>query len=181
MPQRASLTTPPRVASLVSDTAVRRVPPSRPRHPRDETVRQLQVRLLEDQGLMRPGFMTLRALYDSGFVVDFEWTFSSAAAGRMLGRSAVDLYGKRLHDVLRDQSGHDAIFDQYRRVVIVGAAGATLQMHFAQSGTDSIRHAAVRVAEGVAVTLINVSAMQRAAALEQELQARRPAGDARGA
>lgn len=140
----------------------------------EEPLRELQVRLLEAQSLVRPGFMTLRAVRKDRDVVDFEWTSSSAGAGRMLGRQAVDLYGKRLLDVLRAHPGRDAIFQQYRRVVVVGAAGATLQVHTAQSGHDSIRHAAVRIAGGVAVTLINVSAARRHVALGLAVQARRP-------
>lgn len=141
----------------------------------EKPLRELQVRLLEAQSQVRPGFMTLRAIRDGRDVVDFEWTFSSAGAGRMLGRQAVDLYGKRLLDVLRTHPGCDAIFQQYRRVVVVGAAGATRQVHAAQSGLDSIRHAAVRIADGVAVTLINVSAARRAVALGLAVQAQRPA------
>jgi len=39
--------------------------------------------------------------------------------------------------------------------------GATLQVHAARSGVDSIRHAAVRIADVVAVALVNVSAARR--------------------
>lgn len=162
-------------APRMSSALARWAAPARRLRSLDAPRRELQVRLLEAQSLVRPGFMTLRAIHNGRDVVDFEWTFASAGAGRMLGRQAVDLYGKRLLDVLRVHPGRDAIFQQYRRVVVVGAAGATRQVHAAQSGLDSIRHAAVRIADGVAVTLINVSAVQRAAALGLAVQAQRPA------
>jgi PAS domain-containing protein len=125
----------------------------------DGPLQRLQCRLLEAQSLARPGFMTLRAVRDGAGIVDFCWTFVSAAAGRMLGRNAIDLYGKRLLDVLGEHPGREAMFEQYRRVVEVGAAGATQQVH------------PTRVGDGVAVTLINVSATRRAHALSLAVKA----------
>ena len=137
----------------------------------DGPLQRLQCRLLEAQSLARPGFMTLRAVRDGTRIVDFCWTFVSAAAGRMLGRNAIDLYGKRLLDVLGEHPGREAMFEQYRRVVDVGAAGATQQVHPAHGVRDNIRHGAVRVGDGVAVTLINVGAARRAHALSLAVKA----------
>lgn len=140
----------------------------------DDGLQQLEWRLIAAQSLVRPGFMTLRAVRatrDAERILDFAWTFASAAAGRMLGRNAIDLYGKRLLDVLTDHPGRDAMFEQYRCVVEVGSAGATKQVHPAHGAHDSIRHGAVRVGDGVAVTLINVSAVRRAHALALAVKA----------
>lgn len=174
MPNLADLISRHRASARMASGLAPWATPSSGRRMCEEPLRQLQVRLLESRSLVRPGFMTLRAVCAGDEVVDFEWTFSSAGAGRMLGRQAIDLYGKRLLDVMRTHPGCDTIFEQYRRVVVVGAAGATLHVHAAQSGLDSIRHAAVRIAGGVAVTLINVSAARRALALGLAMQAQRP-------
>jgi len=113
--------------------------------------------------LMRPGFMTLSAMRHGERIVDFVWSFVSTAAGRILGRNALDLYGKCLRAELAGQDGCAALFEQYRRVVVQGSASATQVHHHGRH--DIYRHGAVRVGDGVAVTLINVDAAHRAHAL----------------
>lgn len=171
MPFPASLTFGHRASALVPTPFARFTEAPGLRLGADGSLQRLQYRLLEAQSLARPGFMTLLAVRDGTRIVDFCWTFVSAAAGRMLGRNAIDLYGKRLLDVLGEHPGREAMFEQYRRVVDVGAAGATQQVHPAHGVRDSIRHGAVRVGDGVAVTLINVSATRRAHALSLAVKA----------
>jgi PAS domain-containing protein len=120
--------------------------------------------------LVRPGFMALSAMRHGERIVDFVWSFASTAAGRILGRNALDLYGKRLRVVLAREDGCEAVFEQYRHVVEQGAASAT-QVHQIHDRHDTYRHGAVRVGDGVAVTLINVSAAHRAHALGLALHA----------
>jgi hypothetical protein len=123
--------------------------------------------------LAQPGFMTLSAMRDDERIADFFWTFVSTTAGRILGRNALDLYGKRLRVELAED-GCEALFEQYRRVVEQGAASAT-QVRQIRGRHDTYRHGAVRVGDGVAVTLINVSAAHRAHALGLALHAQRAA------
>lgn len=137
----------------------------------EDPLETIEWRLLMAKQLMRPGFMTLRAVRHGDLIVDFMWIFASAGAGRMLGHHAIDLHGKRLLEVLAHHRGREALFEQYRCVVELGHASATMQVHQAQ-GADTIRHGAVRLGDGVTVTLINVSAAQRAHALELALQTR---------
>jgi hypothetical protein len=124
--------------------------------------------------LVRPGFMTLSAMRHGDHVVDFVWNFVSTTAGRILGRNALDLYGKRLRVELAGQDPCTALFEQYRRVVVHGSASAT-QVHQVHGRGDIYRHGAVRVGDGVAVTLINVSAAHRAHALGLALHAQHAA------
>jgi len=146
-----------------------RAPPSRQLI--DDPQQTLERRLLAARDLMRPGFMTLRPVRIGRRIVDFVWVFASAMAGRMLGRNALDLHGKRLLVVLADQDGCESVFIQYRSVVELGAAAATQQMHRVLGSHDTYRHGAVRLGDGVAVTLINVSAARRADALRLALRA----------
>jgi hypothetical protein len=125
--------------------------------------------------LVRPGFMTLSAMRDGERIVDFVWNFASTAAGRILGRNALDLYGKRLRVELAEEDGCEALFEQYRRVVEQGAASATQVHQIHGRRRDTYRHGAVRVGDGVAVTLINVSAAHRAHALGLALHAQHAA------
>jgi hypothetical protein len=115
--------------------------------------------------------MALRAVRHGDRIVDFAWSFASAAAGRILGCNALDLYGKRLRVVLAGQDACEALFIQYRRVTEQGTANATKQVHRNHVGHDTYRHGAVRLGDGVAVTLINLSAAHRAHALELALLA----------
>lgn len=142
----------------------------------NDTLQTLERRLGAALRLVRPGFMTLRAVRHGGLIVDFMWIFASAGAGRMLDHEAIDLYGKRLLDVLADKPGREAVFEQYRCVVEKGAAMATMQLHQVHGAYDTIRHdtirhGAVRLDDGVAVTLINVSAVRLAGELRLALQA----------
>ena len=131
-------------------------------------------RLLAAQELARPGLMTLQAVRNRGRVVDFVWVFASAGAARLLGRHALDLVGQRLLCVMGGHVGHLAVFDQYRCVVEQGAAEAIRQMHVVNDSNDIYRHAAVRLGDGVAVTLTNLSAARRAHALRLELNEHTP-------
>ena len=115
--------------------------------------------------------MTLQAVRHRGRIVDFVWVFASAAAARLLGRNALDLVGHRLLGVLGGHLGHLAVFDQYRCVVEHGAAEAIRQMHVVNGDNDIYRHGAVRLGDGVAVTLTNLSAVRRAHPLRLEVNA----------
>jgi hypothetical protein len=137
----------------------------------EHSLQSLGMRLRAAQELARPGFMALRAVRRGDCIVDFAWNFVSTAAGRILGHNAVDLYGKRLRLVLAGQDSNEALFEQYRSVVERGTASATKLVHRTHGGRDIYRHGAVRVGDGVAVTLINVSAAHRAHMLGLELRA----------
>jgi hypothetical protein len=139
----------------------------------DRPLDTLEWRWLDAHRSMRPGFMTLAALRRGGVILDFRWIFASTGAGRMLGQPALSLNGKRLRDVLAGNPGCETVFEQYRRVVELGAAQATQQVHRTRGAQDTIRHGAVRLNDGVAVTLINVSAARRAHELALALQAQR--------
>ena len=144
--------------------------PASPWFAEKDDLRTLEWELRAALELVRPGFMALRAMRHGECIVDFVWTFASTAAGRILGRNALDLYGRRLRVVLGGEDGCEAVFEQYRCVVEQGAASAT-HMHQTGGRHDTYRHGAVRVGDGVAVTLINVSAAHRAHALGLALHA----------
>ena len=161
----------PRSASAAGDPFLPFLRATPSRQSVDEPQQTLARHLLAARALTRPGFMTLRPVRIGGRIVDFVWDFASAVAGRMLGHDAVDLCGRRLLVVLADQDSCASVFIQYRSVVELGAAAATQQMHRALGSHDTYRHGAVRLGEGVAVTLINVSAARRADALGLALRA----------
>ena len=135
-------------------------------------VQNLEERLRAAQALAKPGFMALHAVREGAHIVDFEWDNASVAASRLLRGTATGLLGKRLVEVLAGRSGRGEIFNQYRRVVEFGAARAVQQRIKLNTSVDVLRHAAVRLHDGVAVTLTNLSALRRELALRREIQAR---------
>lgn len=135
-------------------------------------VKRLRARLKVAQEMAVPGFMSLRPVRDGGEIVDFEWDFASVAATRMLGVGADGLTGKRLVEVFEGRAGRGEVFSQYRRVLEFGSAKAVYQMVEINNAVDVISHAALRLHDGVAVTLTNLSAARRERALQLEIQTR---------
>jgi hypothetical protein len=126
-------------------------------------------RLLAGEAAAAPGFMTLRAVREHGVVVDFVWDFASASATRLLRTRAGDLVGRRLLDDWLGLQGRDRVFAQYRGVVERHAPDAVDHVHRLGGLDDIHRHAAVRLGDGVAVALTNLSAAGRANALRQAM------------
>lgn len=132
----------------------------------------LKARLHEAQVLARPGFMALHAVRDGAHIVDFECDSASLAATRLMLGGDRGLVGGRLVEILAGRPGRGAIFEQYRRVVEFGAARAMQQPVERNHCIDVLRHAAVRLRDGVAVRLTNLSAVRREIALRREIHAR---------
>lgn len=138
-------------------------------------VRRLEHRLVIARERAMPGFMTLHAVRSGAHVVDFEWDFACLAATRLLCcdlPEMPDLRGRHLIDLLAGRAGRVAVFNLYRRVVEFGAARALRQAVVVNGSVDVVRHGAVRLRDGVAVTLTNLSAVRREEVLRQEIAAR---------
>lgn len=143
-----------------------------PVHERPVDVQSLELRLRAAQALARPGFMVLHAVRDGAQIVDFECDSASLAATRLMLGGDRGLVGGRLVEILAGRPGRGAIFEQYRRVVEFGAARAMQQSVERNHRIDVLRHAAVRLRDGVAVRLTNLSAVRREIALRREIHAR---------
>jgi hypothetical protein len=148
---------------------------------REETrLRVIKARLRVAQQLATPGFMALRAVRERGEIVDFVWDSASAGAKRLMGRdSSFDLRGKRVSEVLAGHASRRELLDQYRQVVESGSAEPTMQTQVVNGANDIYRHGAVRLGDGVAVTLINISALKRARSLQLQYAAQQTADAAR--
>ena len=142
-------------------------------------VHRLERRLAAAHELATPGFMTLHAVRSGRHVVDFDWDFASLAAARLLCGDLADLRGWHLIEVLAGRAGRGAVFNQYCRVVEFGAARALRQTVAVNDSVDVVRHGAVRLGDGVAVTLTNLSAIRREQALRREIAARAAMASAR--
>lgn len=136
-------------------------------------VQSLERRLHTAQARAQPGFMTLRAVRSGPNIVDFEWQAASEAATCLMRGGGNGLLGRSLVAVLAGRAGRGEIFEQYRCVVEFGAARAVQQTAVINHSVDVLRHAAVRLHDGVAVTLTNLSAVRRSLGLQREIRARR--------
>lgn len=127
-------------------------------------------RLLASESAAAPGFMTLRAVREGSAVVDFVWDFASASAARLLRRPAAQIVGTRLLDESQALESRGAVFEQYLGVVQSSCSEAGNHVHVVNGMEEIHRHAAVRLGDGVAVTLTNLSAVLRAHALRNAMQ-----------
>lgn len=135
-------------------------------------VRRLRERWQAAQALATTGFMALHAVRERGHIVDFELDSATAAAVRLLHADAPSLRGRRLAHMLAGHDGGRAVFNHYWRVLEFGAAQAAHHRVPAADSKDVLRHAAVRLSDGVAVRLTNVSALRRLSELQSEIESR---------
>lgn len=108
-----------------------------------------------------PGLMRLRAEREQGRVVDFSWQFASAAAARLLACDLQSLLGRRLSDVVGGPDGHPTLVGRYSCVMEYGNTQSFEQIHVVNGLEDVIVHRVACVADGVEVTLVNLSAGMR--------------------
>jgi hypothetical protein len=126
-------------------------------------------RLMLSEAAAAPGFMTLRAVRQGGRVVDFAWDFASASAARLLRCPVSELVGRRLLDESDDLPYQARVFEQYRSVLERNTPESAEHLHRVHGVEDVYRHEAVRLGDGVAVVLCNLSAAGRAQVLRQSM------------
>jgi hypothetical protein len=107
------------------------------------------------------GLMTLLAVCESegraSEIVDFEWAYVSPLAARLLDCEPRELIGHRLLSVMDDEREGAALRDHYRNVVAQQACEPITQAHVVDGCLRMLRHSALRLGEGVLVTLSDVS------------------------
>ncbi len=135
-------------------------------------LQRLVARLHDAEALAWPCFMSLHAVRDGAHIVDFEWDDASVGATQMLCGRAGGLIGQRLVEVLAGRPGRGELFNHYWRVVEYGAACDVQQRIETNDSVEVLRHAVLRLHDGVAVTLTNLTALRRALALRREIHAR---------
>ncbi len=114
---------------------------------------------------MPGGTMHLHAVREAGRIVDFSWDSADVNAARLMAWHADALHGKRLTEVIAGPLDHPALVGNYRRVVEHGNAQSFAQVHWIDGRQDIVIHRVVRMGDGVAVALTNLSANRRAQAL----------------
>ncbi len=111
--------------------------------------------------------MRLRAVRSSrGEVVDFIWDAASDAAAALL-RCTPDVLRGRYLCAWQDAgpAGQPRLVDRYRRVLIRGRTESFEHVHEVDGRPDVVFHRVVPEGDGVAVTLINLSADRRTQAI----------------
>ncbi len=107
----------------------------------------------------------------SGRVIDFVWHFATDAAAALLRCGPGVLPGKHL-GAWQDAGppGQPALVDRYRGIFEQGRTQSFDHTHWVDGRQDVVIHRVVREADGVAVTLINLSANRRAQALRLQIE-----------
>ena len=136
-------------------------------------VRCLEARWQAELAQTTTGFMALHAVRRGGCVVDFELDTASVDVVALLCGGGHGAPGQRLAQVLAGHAEHLEVFDQYRHVLEFGTARSAHHRVAARTSMDVLRHTAVRLSDGVAVTLTNVSALRRLCDLQCEIESRR--------
>lgn len=116
--------------------------------------------------------MRLRAVRDHGQVVDFVWEVASDQAAALLRCSAAVLRGRYLC-AWRDAGPPEQprLIEHYRRILDHGRTASFDHVHQVDGRMDTVIHRVRPDGDGVAVTLINLSANRRAQAFRLRVEA----------
>jgi diguanylate cyclase (GGDEF)-like protein len=134
-----------------------------------EALRSSEERFRVTQELSLDAFTILTAVRDSQrHIVDFEWAFANAEAGRILRQPSEDLIGKRLLQILPGNLGNQALFERYVQIV-EGGQGNEIELEYNSEGISGwFRNMAIKLGDGVAVSFSDITHRKRIAAAEHE-------------
>ena len=108
------------------------------------------------------GFMVLDAVRDEqGAVVDFRWTYANEAAGKLVGQTREFLVGRTLLSV-HPGNKVEGLFDRYAQLIADGIPWVSEVRYERDALNIMARLSAARVGDGVAVSIVDLSARWRA-------------------
>ena len=108
------------------------------------------------------GFMVLDAVRDeAGAVRDFRWTYANDAAAQLVGQTRDFLLGRRLLE-LHPGNAAMGLFDRYVQVMTDGIPWVS-EVKYDRDGLNVVARLAVaRVGDGLAISIVDLSARWRA-------------------
>ena len=119
------------------------------------------------------GFGILEAVRDSqGTIVDLRWQYANPAMAKSLHRSQGDLVGGRLLEQLPGQRSHPALFPSYVEVILTGQPKEAEVLYDADGIRGWFRISTVKLDDGIAVSLRDVTERRARAAALQESEER---------
>ncbi|HSA80153.1 MAG TPA: HWE histidine kinase domain-containing protein, partial [Geminicoccaceae bacterium] len=119
------------------------------------------------------GFGILEAVRDrQRAIVDFRWTYANPAMLKLLRVAGAELAGRRLLEHLPGQRSHPAFFPAYVQVVESGAPSSAEAFYDADGLRGWFRIDAVRLDDGVALPLRDVTERKEREAARQESEDR---------
>jgi PAS domain S-box-containing protein len=128
-------------------------------------------RAAEELGL--DGFGILEAVRDrQRAIVDFRWAYANPAMLKLLRVDRTDLVGYRLLERLPGQRSHPALFPSYVQVVETGRPSSAEAFYDADGIRAWFRVNAVRLEDGIALSLRDVTERREREAARQESEER---------
>lgn len=135
----------------------------------ERELRELEERFRVAQDLSPDGFAILIAKRDAGnAIVDFVFSYINSAALRFIGRSERQLEGALLLEVLPGLTPPNQIFASFARVVETGEPFTSELRYNADGISDWFRVMTIKLRDGIAVSLRNITARKDA---EERLKA----------
>ncbi len=117
-------------------------------------------------------FAILEAVRDPGHrIVDFKWQYLNSAAARLVRRSASEVIGRRVGQLLPFSWEAPGLFDTFRRAAETGEP-QSIEVHTRRDEVDTWFHnIAARFGDGVAVWFTDVTASRKAERAVQDARA----------
>ena len=145
----------------------------------EQALRRSEERLRISQELSLDAFTILDSVRDeTGAIVDFVWTYLNPKAAELLQRPVENLIGQRLLEVLPGDRAKTELFERYVRVVETGIAH-DLELSYNTNGIMGwFRNMAVKLEDGVAISLTDITQRKRSEAEREQLLLREQAARA---
>jgi PAS fold len=116
--------------------------------------------------------MHLHAVRGLGCATDFVWNYASAAAATLFHQSPQALRGRSMGELPEVvPPGQPALIDCYRLIFEQARTRSFDHMHWVEGRQEVVIHRVVSEADGIAVTLTNLSANRRAQACRLRAEA----------
>ncbi|MFB2917389.1 ATP-binding protein [Aerosakkonema funiforme] len=124
----------------------------------EEALRQSEERFRISQELSLDAFTLLRSIRnEAGTIVDFEWIYVNPKAAEILKRSASQLTGQRLLEVLPGNKMNSELFERYVRVVETGEPHDIELCYEADGIIGWFRNMTVKLEDGIAISFNDIT------------------------
>ncbi|HAZ47048.1 MAG TPA: hybrid sensor histidine kinase/response regulator, partial [Cyanobacteria bacterium UBA11369] len=136
----------------------------------EAALKQSEERFRVTQELSLDGFTIMQSVRnEAGEIIDFAWSYVNPKAEEILQRSALELIGRRLLEVLPGNKENSELFDRYVQVVETGEPH-DIEIYYEAEGIKGwFRNMTVKLGDGVAISFSDITQRKSAEAERSEL------------